>query len=123
MYACAGPRMLGPYSAPAGGWLIAASSCVIVDGMFTIVQCRIGAPRDIASPSCIITAYDFVPAGPADHLSPGNTFARQDVFSNGMSPPGANAGVVTVSFAPDFAGRFGIASSDAPTSVAGGACC
>src|SRR6185312_243143 len=84
---------------------------------------RIGAPRDIASPSCIITAYDFVPAGPADHLSPGKTFARQDVFSNGMSPPGANAGVVTVSFAPDFAGRFGIASSDAPTSAAGGACC
>ena len=55
---------------------MAASSFVTVPGMFAIVQWRIGAPRTIASPSCMMTAYDFVPAGPAVHDKPGKTLPR-----------------------------------------------
>src|SRR4051794_11394973 len=71
----------------------------------------------------MITTYDFVPVGPAVHERPGKTFPLYCVFSKGMSPPGANAGVVTASFAPLAAGKVRSASCDAPTSVGAGGCC
>ena len=74
MYACAAPRMFGPFDAPAGGAVMPASSACTDAGMLAIVQWRIGAPRTIASPSCMITTYDCVPAGPAVQDNPGNTF-------------------------------------------------
>jgi hypothetical protein len=48
--------MFGPSCAPAGGSTIPASSFVIVDGMLTIVQCRIGMSERMASASCMMTA-------------------------------------------------------------------
>ncbi len=70
----------------------------------------------------MMTAYDFVPDGPAVHDSPGKMLPRYCVFSNGMSPPALKAGVVTVNFAPPLAGTVTDASSAAPTSAAGGGC-
>src|SRR5476649_917293 len=112
--------MFGPYAAPAGGALIAASSLVTAAGMLIIVQCRIGAPFRMASASCITITYDIVPRGPADQDSPGKTFPLYCVFSNGISPICLNAGVVTVSLAPPLAGTVTSTSCAAPTSVSGG---
>src|SRR5471030_1695064 len=115
--------MFGPFAEPAGSAVMPGRSLVVDAGILSIVQWRIGAPRIIASASCMMMTYDFVAAGPEDHDSPGKTFPLYCVFSNGMSPIGANAGVVTVSFAPPFAGAVRITSCAAPTSVAvGGAC-
>src|SRR5665213_751415 len=82
-----------------------------------------GAPFESASPSCMITMYDFVPAGPVVHLSPGKTLAPHEVFCNGMSPSIENAGDVTTSFSDPLAGTLTIARYNAPASTAGGACC
>src|SRR5665213_1582969 len=82
-----------------------------------------GAPFESASPSCMITMYDFVPAGPVVHLSPGKTLAPHEVFCNGMSPSIENAGDVTTSFSDPLAGTLTIASCNLPTSISGGACC
>src|SRR5688572_20289447 len=70
----------------------------------------------------MINTYAFVSGGPAVHDSPGKTLPRYIVFSNGMSPPGANAGDVTVSFAVALAGSVTIASWAPPTSVGRGGC-
>src|SRR5690348_9168353 len=115
--------MFGPYCAPAGGSLIFGSSLVMDAGMLIMLQWKIGAPFRMASPSCMMMTYVLVPDGPALQESPGNTFPLYCVFSNGMSPPGAKAGVLTVRLAPSFAGRLASASCDAPGSVAVGAPC
>src|SRR6185503_21124543 len=104
--------MFGPYCEPLGGVVIPASSFIRLAGMLTIVQCRIGAPARRMSASCMMIAYDFVPAGPAVQARPGKTLPLYCVFSNGISAPDAKEGDVTVSFASPLAGRFTIASCD-----------
>src|SRR5678816_1023346 len=95
----------------------------LVPEILNIVQCRIGALRIMPSVSCMMMAYDLVPAGPAVHSSPGNVFPWYCVFWNGMSPMCLNAGEVTVSFAPPLAGSVLSADMVMPTSVSGGGAC
>src|ERR1700749_3045367 len=91
--------------------------------MLNDVQCRIGAFLIIPSVSCMMTTYDLVPAGPADHSRPGNVLVWYWVLANGMSPMCLNAGDVTVSFAPPLAGSVTSADEARPASVAGGGAC
>src|ERR1700690_981248 len=95
-----------------------AGNLVVVAGMLTNDQCRIGEPRITMPLSCMMIAYDLVEAGPLLHSSPGKVLPWYCVYLKAMSSPLFQPGVVTVSLA--LAGLVTVTSKLVPGSGSSG---
>src|SRR5580658_2484466 len=95
-----------------------SGNLVVVAGMLSIDQCRIGAPRSTKPLSCMMIAYDLVEAGALLHSSPGKVLPWYWVYLKGMSASFFQPGVLTVSFA--LAGMVTVTSRLVPASGSSG---